>query len=196
MRKKTAFVFFTVMLMLSCNSNTDTNSSTENNTVEETKEVASVQKATQKLDTKSIVGKWKTDFEGTVAQLSEEKKQKMAESLQLFEQTFAGIVNEYKENGAYLHNGGIATIEGMTKWEISANKLEIKEGDAVVFSYEIVELSSDRLVLKSNNEGEIFPVTVYTKLKKINSYNFGLKQKRRKWLTFAFNIVPISKLFC
>jgi hypothetical protein len=53
----------------------------------------------------------------------------------------------------------------MTKWEISGNKLEIKEGDAVVFSYEIVELNADRMVLKSNNEGEIFPTTVYTRLK-------------------------------
>jgi hypothetical protein len=80
MRKKTAFIFFTVMLMLSCNSNTDTNSSSEDNTVEDTKEVPSEQKVPEKLDRKLIVGKWKTDFEGTVAQLSEEKKQKMAES--------------------------------------------------------------------------------------------------------------------
>jgi hypothetical protein len=165
MRKKTAFIFFTVMLMLSCNSNTDTNSSSEDNTVEDTKEVPSEQKVPEKLDRKLIVGKWKTDFEGTVAQLSEEKKQKMAESLPSFKQTFAGIVYEYKENGAYLHNGGIAPVEGMTKWEISGNKLEIKEGDAVVFSYEIVELNADRMVLKSNNEGEIFPTTVYTRLK-------------------------------
>jgi len=164
MKRNTVFLLLVVIFMFSCNSDFDTENKNEVK-IEDKKDTSTEKKAPEKIDTKSIIGKWKTDFEGTVAELSDEKKLKMAEALPQFKQTFAGIVYEYKENGSYLHNGGIAPVEGMTKWEISGNKLEIKEGGELVFSYEIVELNAERMVLKSNDEGEIFPVTVYSKIK-------------------------------
>jgi hypothetical protein len=114
---------------------------------------------------KLICGKWKINYDGTIAQLSEEKKMEIGENLSSFKETFAGINYEFKENGNCIYNAGIAPIEGKTTWDINGETLEIKEEDKVVFSYEIKELDAEKLILKSNESGELFVITVFEKMK-------------------------------
>lgn len=160
MKNCLTFVLLFSLYMLSCNSPKKEQLTNDNvNTVKD-------EKKSVKTDySKLIIGKWKPNFEETASRLSEDKNNNLKNDLSSFKKMFEAMNYEYKEGGKYLYNVGVVPQEDNTIWKITGNVLEIREGEIIFFSYEILELSAERMILRSKNEDEIFPEIVYVKVK-------------------------------
>jgi hypothetical protein len=160
MKNCLTYVLLLSLYLFSCNTGNNEHqiNITDNTAVEE--------KTSAKIDyNKLIIGKWKPSFEETASRLTEDNNNNLKNDLSSFKKTFEAMNYEYKEGGKYLYNVGVVPQEDNTIWKITGNTLEIREEEIIFFSYDIIELSAERMILRSKNEDEIFPEIVYKKLK-------------------------------
>ena len=141
--KKNLILLFALTLLFSCNNETSKQDKDDKS------ETPKAEKSSKKTDfEKLIVGKWKPDFEASVAKLTDAQRKNHKDDLESYKTMFEEMAFEYKSDGTYIQSSNnIAQMENVV-WEITDKIIKIRENDKIYYQYEILELTASQMTLK------------------------------------------------
>jgi hypothetical protein len=170
MKKSLIFLFLLSLVLLSCNNETLNQEKDDKN------ETPKAEKSSKKADfEKQIVGKWKPDFEASVAKLTDAQRKSNKEDLESYKTVFEEMAFEYKSDGTYIQSlNNTAQMENVV-CEITDKIIKIKENEKIYYQYEILELTASRMTLKLlSKDIDHFTDLVYKRVNKVVIYFISL----------------------
>ncbi len=143
MKKNLNLLIVLTLLLFSCNNETSKQDK------DDEKETPKSEKSSKKTDfEKLILGKWKPDFEASVAKLTDDQRKSNKEDIESYKTVFEEMAFEYKSDGTYIQSlNNTAQMENVV-WEITDKIIKIREDEKIYYQYEILELTASRMTLK------------------------------------------------